>query len=76
MSRIQQLVHSLRQAVEQRLRDWTGPENHGPVLNAALDFSRCRPELVIENAPLSQQLIVLERGLAPHAWDAWFVAGG
>ena len=67
MSLLHQLAHSLRQAAEQLLRKWTRPENHGPVLNAALDFTRCRSKLVLENALLRQQLIVLERGLAPHA---------
>jgi len=67
MNFLHQLAHSLRQAAEKRLRKWTRPENHGPVLNAALDFTRCRSELVMENALLRQQLIALERGLAPHA---------
>ena len=61
MSFLHQLAHSLRQAVEQRLWKWTKPENHGAVLNAALDLTRCRSELVMENALLRQQLIVLER---------------
>jgi hypothetical protein len=61
MSFLRQLAHSLRQAVQQRLRNWTRHENHGPVLNAALDLTRCRSELVMENALLRQQLIVLER---------------
>ena len=61
MSFLHQLAHSLRQAAEHRLRKWTRPENHGPVLNAALDLTRCRSELVMENALLRQQLIVLER---------------
>ena len=61
MSLLHQLEHSPRQAVKQRLRKWTRPENHGPVLNAALDLTRCGSELVMENALLRQQLIVLER---------------
>ena len=67
MSLIHQLAYSLHQTVERRLRRWTGPENHGPALNAPLDLTRCRSELVMENALLRQQLIVHERGLAPHA---------
>ena len=62
MNFLHQLAHSLRQAAEQRLRSWTRPANHGPVLNAGLDLTRCRSELVMENALLRQQLIVLERG--------------
>ena len=42
MSFLHQLAHSLRQAAEQRLRSWTSPENHGPILNAGLDLTRCR----------------------------------
>ncbi len=68
MSFLHQLAHSLRQAAEQRLRSWIRPENRGPVLNAGLDLTRCRSELVMENVLLRrQQLIVLERGLTPHA---------
>ena len=65
MSLLHQLVRSLRQAVEQRHRNWTRPERYGPVLNAALGLIRCRSELVMENALLLQQLIVLERQIAP-----------
>jgi len=61
MNFLHQLAHSLRQAAGQRLRSWTRPENHGPVLNAALDLTRCKSELLMENALLRQQLIVLER---------------
>ena len=61
MNFLHQLAHSLRQAVEKRLRSWTRPENHGLVLNAALDFTRGRSELVMENALLRQQLTLLER---------------
>ncbi len=67
MSFLHQRVHSLHQAVKQWLRQWTEPDNHARVLNAALDLTRCKSELVLENALLRQQLIVLERGLAPHA---------
>jgi hypothetical protein len=34
---------------------------------AGLEVTRCRSEVVMEKALLRQQLIVLERGLAPHA---------
>jgi len=60
MSLIHQLAYSLHQAVEQRLREWARPENHGPAVNAALDLTRCKSELVLVNALLRQQLTVLE----------------
>ncbi|MFO7742365.1 MAG: hypothetical protein R6X31_08640 [Anaerolineae bacterium] len=61
MSFLRQLAHSLRQAVEPRLRQRTKPENHAQVLNVALDLTRRKSELVMENALLRQQLMVLER---------------
>jgi putative transposase len=43
------------------LRQWTKPSNDTPVLDAVLDLTRSKPELVLENALLRQQLIVLKR---------------
>ncbi len=60
-SLVQHSIDALGQAVKQRLRQWTKPDNHTPVLNAALDLTRSKAELVMENALLRQQLIVLQR---------------
>ena len=54
-------ILSLCQAVKQRLRQWTRPNNHTLILNTALDLTRSKPELVLENALLRQQLIILQR---------------
>jgi putative transposase len=54
-------IDSLCQAAKQRLRRWTKPDNHALVLNAALDLTRGKSELVLENMLLRQQLIVLKR---------------
>ena len=56
-----QSIGSLWQAVNRRLRQWTKPSNDTLVLNAVLDLTRSKPELVLENALLRQQLIVLKR---------------
>ncbi len=61
MTFIRQSVHSLCQAVKQRLRQWTQPDNHSLIRNAALDITRPKSELVLENALLRQQLILLQR---------------
>jgi len=61
MAFIRQSVHSLCQAVKQRLRQWTQPDNHSLIRNAALDITRPKSELVLENALLRQQLILLQR---------------
>ena len=43
------------------LREWTKPDNHGLVGGAVADATRNKSELMLENALLRQQLIVLER---------------
>ena len=58
---LRQSVQLLCQAVKRRFRQWTKPNNHTLILNIALDLARSKSELVLENALLRQQLIVLER---------------
>jgi putative transposase len=43
------------------LREWTKPDNHGLVGGAVADATRGKSELMLENALLRQQLIVLDR---------------
>ena len=54
-------IDSLCQAVIRRLRKWAKPDNRALVLNAAMDLTRSKSELVLENMLLRQQLIVLKR---------------
>ena len=61
MNLIRQSVQSLFQVVKQRLRQWTKPDNHSLLINAALDLTRPKSELILENALLRQQLIILKR---------------
>jgi len=61
MSFLQRSVQPLCQVVKQRLRQWTRPDNHTPIWNAALDITRSKSELILENALLLQQLIILQR---------------
>ena len=56
-----QSIGSLWQAVKRWFRQWTKPDNHSLALNTALDLTRSRLELMLENALLRQQLIVLKR---------------
>jgi hypothetical protein len=56
-----QPVRSLLQAVKQRLRQWTKPDNCAPALDLTLDLTRSKSELMIENALLRRQLAVLNR---------------
>jgi putative transposase len=58
---VRQSIDSRRQGARQRLRHWTKPDNHDLVLNAALDLTRSKPELLLENMLLCQQLVVLKR---------------
>jgi putative transposase len=43
------------------LRKWTKPDNHGLVGGAVADATRSKSELMLENALLRQQLIVVSR---------------
>jgi len=58
---VRKSIDSLCQAARQRLRQWTKPDSHSLALSAAMDLTRSKPELVLENILLRQQLIVLKR---------------
>ena len=55
------ILDSLCRAVKRRLRSWTKPDTQSLALKAVLDLGRSKSELVLENALLRQQLIVLQR---------------
>jgi putative transposase len=56
-------IRSLCRGAKQRLRQWTRPDNSNDSLavGVASDITRSKSELVLENALLRQQLIVLQR---------------
>jgi putative transposase len=56
-----QSIGSVWQAVNRWLRQRLKPDTHSLILNTALDITRSKSELVLENALLRQQLIVLKR---------------
>ena len=56
-----QSIGPLWQAVKRRFRQWTKPVDNTPVLSTILAVTRSKSELVLENALLRQQLIVLKR---------------
>lgn len=60
---IQGWLQSLCHRATQRLRQWTRPDNSSDsfAIGTARDLARSRSELVLENALLRQQLIVLQR---------------
>jgi transposase InsO family protein len=58
---ILQRLGSIRQIIKRSPRQWTKPDNHSLALNAALDLTRSKSELILENALLRQQLVVLQR---------------
>lgn len=61
LSLIRRRSSALRPHVKQHLRRWTKPDHQSLALNAILDLTRPKSELVLENALLRQQLIVLQR---------------
>lgn len=60
-SLVRMSIDSVCQSAKQRLRQWTKPRNQDLVLNAAMDLTRTKSELLLENMLLRQQLIVLNR---------------
>ena len=60
MNSVRESVQSLLRAVKHWLRQWTKPDNHSLFFNVALDLTRPKSELVLGNALLRQQLIVLK----------------
>jgi ABC-type phosphate transport system auxiliary subunit len=60
---IQGWIQSLCHGAKQRLRQLTRPDNRNDSLavGMARDLARSKSELVLENAQLRQQLIVLQR---------------
>ena len=56
-----QSIGSLWQAVKRRFRQWTKPINDTLVLSTVRAITHSKSELVLENALLRQQLIVLKR---------------
>jgi putative transposase len=58
---VRKSIASLCQAAKQRLCQWTKPDSHSLALSAAMDLTPSKPELVLENILLRQQLIVLKR---------------
>jgi putative transposase len=58
---VRKSINTVCQSAKQRLRQWTRPDNQDLVLNAAIDLTRSKEELMLENMLLRQQLIVLKR---------------
>ena len=58
---MQQILGSLCQILLKPVCRWIKPDNHAPIPNAALDLMRSKSELMLENALLRQQVIVLQR---------------
>jgi putative transposase len=63
----QDLVTTAVHAIRKRIATWTKPTPNPLVFGGVQDFARSKPQLIIENALLRQQLIVLRRSTKrPH----------
>jgi putative transposase len=54
-------VKAIGSRIIEWLREWTRPDNHGSVGGVVADATRSNAELMLENAMLRQQLIVVSR---------------
>jgi len=58
---LRQFLTRLLYLAKQRLRDLVKPDNYALAANVMADLTRSKTELILENAFLRQQLIILER---------------
>jgi hypothetical protein len=58
---LKRLTHLCFQSVQHRFVAWTKPSNTSLILGTVTDLARSKSELVVENALLRQQLIILRR---------------
>jgi putative transposase len=61
ISRLRSSISNFLNATKQRLRSLIKPDNYALTANVIADFTRSREELMLENAFLRQQLIILDR---------------
>jgi putative transposase len=71
ISSIYQRIANISEALTQIIQRWVKPNNRPLLLETSLDLTRSRSQLILENAFLRQQLIVLNRhvkrpALKPH----------
>jgi putative transposase len=63
LTRLIGAFHHRVQNSRARILAWTKPATSGQILGTLADLARSKPELVVENALLRQQLIVLRRSV-------------
>ena len=61
ISHLSQFLSRLLPTAKQRLRDLVKPDNYALATNVMADLTRSKTELILENAFLRQQLIILDR---------------
>jgi len=61
VNRARQMLTASARVLQDRLRSWTKPPSTSLALESIRDLARSKPQLVIENALLRQQLLVLNR---------------
>jgi putative transposase len=64
LRQVTKIAHSMFRTVERRLRAWTEPATSSRVGGVATDLVKSKRELILENAFLRQQVIVLKRQVA------------
>ncbi len=69
-------LHGVAQRVQDVIKSWLTPQSQSPVLGAIGDIIRSRPDLIVENALLLQQLIVLKRQIKRPQYIVGSLANG
>ena len=60
VNQVKQAIHLGVQVLRKQISSWTRPTNTSLALGSLSDLVRTKPQLIIENALLRQQLIVLK----------------
>ena len=63
LNRARQMITTGVQQLQDQLRSWSKPPRPSLTLGLIYDLVRTKPQLVLENALLRQQLIILSRSV-------------
>ncbi len=64
LSQVVNIAHTIVKNVERRFKAWTEPSSDSMVGGVVADLVKSKPQVILENAFLRQQVIVLKRQIA------------
>ena len=71
MAMVKQDIRRVVQQTQKMMKDWLKPKAPSLALGAVVDMRRSKPDLMLENALLRQQLIVISRQVKRPQFSRW-----